>query len=504
MRLATPAESRLIEKSAVSDYKLNNEILMESAGSLSAREIQVSFYPELTRGMTAIVCGPGNNGGDGLVVARHLHALGHRDIAVFLVGSSKRSELNKIQLKRIEAQGFRIVDLASEPKKIEQLKSAALIIDAIFGTGFKARSRADIFTKVIQAINSWQVPVVSLDAPSGLECESGIVEALAVKAAMTLTYGLAKPGFFVADGPSHVGRLRVLSIGFPHEAVRKIATTYFLFDEKLAKRYLPPRKDRSNKSDHGHLLVLAGSPGYWGAGILAASSAYRIGAGYVTWASYEAPNEALKEAPEIMTRAISDPQIWQKNKYSAVAIGPGLGVSDETGALLKKLIKAGYKNVILDADAITCAVKEKLFPLPKTWVLTPHAGELSRILKKSVRDIERNRFEAALEAAKVTGCHVLVKGFRSVLAYEKRCMVIQSGNAALAKAGTGDVLTGMIGGLLAQGLDTVQATATAAYIHGRLADEWVCKGNDKRSLTASDLREDLPLLLGRISGGVIL
>ncbi len=503
MRLATAEQSRLIEKSAGSAYKLNNEILMESAGALSAREIQLSFYPELTRGMTAIVCGTGNNGGDGFVVARHLHALGHRDLVIFLVGNSKRSELNKLQLKRIEAQGFRVVDLKSSPKKIGQLKSAALIIDGIFGTGLK-KSVKNEFAKAIEVMNACQVPILSLDIPSGLAADSGIVEDLSVKATMTLSYGLAKPGFFVADGPSHVGRLRIISIGLPHEAVRKIATSHFLFNDKLAKRYLPGRKDRSNKSDHGHLLVLAGSPGYWGAGILAATSAFRVGTGYVTWASFHAPDNALIEMPEIMTRAISDPEIWKSKKYSAIAVGPGLGVSDSTSSLIEKLIKADEKNVVLDADAITCVVKENLFPLPKTWILTPHAGELSRLLKKSARDIERNRFEAAFQAAKVTGCHVLVKGYRSVLAVDRRCMVIQAGNAALAKAGTGDVLTGMIGGLLAQGLDTVQATATAAYIHGRLADEWVHKGNDKRSLTASDLREDLPLLLGRISGGVVL
>lgn len=503
MRLATSEQSRLIEKSAATHYKLNNEIMMESAGALSAREIQLSFYPELTRGATAIVCGTGNNGGDGLVVARHLHALGHRDLIIFLVGISKRSALNQLQLKRVEAQGYRIVDLSKAPKKMDQLKSVALIIDAVFGTGLNTSVKGEL-ARTIEVMNSCRVPLVSLDSPSGLACDSGIVGEVAVKAEMTLSYGLAKPGFFVADGPSHVGRLRVISIGFPVEAVRKIATSHFLFNDKLAKRYLPQRKERTNKSDYGHVLVLAGSAGFWGAGILAASSAFRIGAGYVTWASFDVPDEALKEMPEVMTRAISDPEIWKKDKFSAVVVGPGLGVTEATSALLKKLIQSDFKNVVVDADAITCLSKEKLFPLPKTWVLTPHTGELSRILKKDVRDIERNRFEAANQAAKVTGCHVLVKGYRSVLAFDKRCMVIQSGNAALAKAGTGDVLTGMIGGLLAQGLDTVQATATAAYIHGRLADEWVRKGNDKRSLTASDLREDLPLLLGRISGGVIL
>jgi len=145
-----------------------------------------------------------------------------------------------------------------------------------------------------------------------------------------------------------------------------------------------------------------------------------------------------------------------------------------------------------------------LFPLPRTWVVTPHSGELARIVKKEVAQLEADRFAAALHGSEITGCHVLFKGFRSVVAHEKRCMVINAGNSALAKAGTGDVLTGMIGGFLAQGLEPLQATATGAYIHGRLADEWVRVGHDRRTLLASDLREHLPQLIGRIAGGTLV
>jgi NAD(P)H-hydrate epimerase len=321
---------------------------------------------------------------------------------------------------------------------------------------------------------------------------------------MTITFGLAKPGFFVNEGPSRIGRLRVLSIGFPFEVFRKTAVSHFGFNEKLARRYLPRRKDTSNKTDHGHLIVFAGKSGTWGASVLTASAAYRMGVGYVTLASFEEPVDAIKTLPEVLTARADDPKIWQPGKWKAVAIGPGLGVGQKTADLLVRLRSSGVESVVVDADAITTCVEFDLFPLPKTWVMTPHAGELSRILKIDAKTIEKDRYTYALQASVQTGCHVLLKGFRSILAYQDRCMVILAGNSALAKAGTGDVLTGMIAALLAQKVEPVQAAATAAYIHGHMADEWVRIGNDKRSLTASDLRDQLPVLMSRLAGGVLV
>lgn len=503
MRLATVRQSQEIDDLSQKVYGLTGEVLMESAGTLAAREIDQSFFPELKRGLCLVVCGPGNNGGDGLVVARHLHSAGHRNLLVFyLAPKEKRSSLFEVQRQRAELQGIRCVDLEEHPEKLEQARSATLVVDALFGIGLSRKIEGE-YLKLVDMMNSTRAQVVSLDCPSGLNCDTGVVEGHVVKAAMTLTFGLAKPGFFVADGPSQVGKLRILPIGFPFEALRGVATSHFLFNERLARRYLPQRGNRTHKMDHGHLLVAAGQSGTWGAGILASSSAYRIGAGYVTWASWEEPGEALAEAPEVLTKSLQDPGVWDK-PVKAVAVGPGLGVSERTRDFLVQLKERNIEKVVVDADAITVCVEYDLFPLPETWVITPHAGELSRVLKQAAHEIDKDRFQAALKAARECGCHVLLKGFRSVLAYEERCMVIQSGNSALAKAGTGDVLTGMIGGLMAQGLETLQATAVAAYIHGRLADEWVRTGHDRNTLMASDLKEHLGQLLGRISGGTLL
>ncbi|MCB0420809.1 MAG: NAD(P)H-hydrate dehydratase [Bdellovibrionales bacterium] len=504
MRLATVDQSKKIDENSQKNYGLSGEILMECAGALAAREVDQSYFPELSRGEVGVVCGPGNNGGDGFVLARHLHSAGHRDLTIYIVGSKEqRSPLCQLQIQRIEQHGLRAIFLEDTPEKLERLRSSKLVIDALFGIGLNRPIEAP-FVKVVDLINSLKVPVVSLDTPSGLDCDRGAATGAVVQADMTITFGLAKPGFFVGEGPYHVGKLRILPIGFPLENLRNIATTHFLFNEKLARRYLPTRKESSNKSDHGRLAVVAGRAGMWGAGLLASSSAYRMGSGYVHWLSFEPHLSEVMAQPEILTGQLQTLSQLNEVDYSAFAVGPGLGVSQKTADLIEFLKADKDRAVVVDADAITTCVQFDLFPLPAQWVITPHAGELSRVLKVSSQEIEMDRYHSVLQAAEKTGCHVLLKGYRSVVGYQNRCMVIHSGNAALAKAGSGDVLTGMIGSLLGQGLDTLQATAAAAYIHGRMADEWVRSGKDKSSLMPTDIADSLPGLLGRISGGAIL
>src|SRR6185312_8632446 len=250
MRLATVDQASQIDEISQAVYGLTGEVLMESAGALAAREIDLTFLPELTRGSVAVVAGPGNNGGDALVVARHLHSSGYRDLQVFLLAPrDSQSSLFKLQRQRCELQGLRLVDLLEIPERAKQIQSAELIVDGLFGIGLN-KPIAEPYLSVVEMMNAGKGRKVSLDTP----------------------------GFFVSEGPAHVGKLRVLPIGFPYEALRGIATSHFLFTERLARRYLPTRQETSNKSDHGHLLLLAGRPGYWGAGILAGSSAFRMGA----------------------------------------------------------------------------------------------------------------------------------------------------------------------------------------------------------------------------------
>lgn len=496
MRLTTVKQAREIDRRAQEDYGIPADVLTEAAGTAAAREIEQAFLPELLKGAIAIVCGPGNNGADGLVVARHLQAAGYKGITVYSVAPKKaRSEAFKVQLERCSKLGFECVDLLHEPARASDLKRAALLVDAIFGIGGRTQVDAS-YSGVIEAMNSSRAPTVALDAPSALDCDRGTVGAVSVRAAMTCTFGRAKPGFFVNEGPAHIGRLRVLPIGFPLALVHEVATTHYAFSEALARKFLPGRKNTSNKSDHGRVVVFAGQAGMWGAGLLAAGAAFRTGAGYVVLAGHEEPTAVLKSMPEVLTAKIGAKEFWKPERWDAVVIGPGFGVGDKTADIIERLRESRVKSVVVDADALTTCADFGLFPLPSSWILTPHAGELARILKVEAKAIENDRFAHASLAASRTGCHVLLKGFRAVLASEGgRCLVIPSGNSALAKAGTGDVLAGMIGALLAQGLAPAKAASTAAYIHGRMADEWVRAGLDKRSLTASDLRDHLPRVM---------
>ena len=515
MRLATVSQSRQIDLLSQSQGSLSSESLMEAAGVLAKTDIETAFFPELLLGTVGVVCGPGGNGGDGLVVARHLHTSKRTDsakssarVVVLLVApQDKRSDLFKIQLERCLKAGVKVVDLLLDPANLDSFH-LSLVVDAIFGVGFRDQIR-DPYLKVIMQISKLGVPVVSLDIPSGLDADRGIVQgSAAIRATRTITFGLSKPGFFVSEGPRHVGSIRVISIGFPDKIVREIATSHFAFNEVLVRRTLPHRGTTTNKSDFGHALVIAGSEGTWGAGVLAAMAAYRMGAGYVTLATKEESSQkifrdVLRDCPDVLTSLISDEKLWEKPKWNAVAIGPGLGRDKESNekifALLQKLRKIPSAPVVVDADAISVIAEKKPYPLPENWILTPHAGELSRILGIAAKEIEADRYRYALEAAKITGCHVLLKGFRTVLAFQGKCWVILSGNSALAKAGTGDVLTGMIVALLAQKLPPARAAAAAAYVHGRVADEWVRSGQDTRSLLASDIREFLPSILAGLS-----
>lgn len=503
MRLADREQTKLIEKLSVQEFEISEELLMESAGIVAARELEQAFYPELNNGHLAVVCGSGNNAGDALVMARHLYSAGYRDLSVFYFAPlEQRSELFKTQLKRCQLQGLKLFDLSVDFNLIEKIKSCSLIVDGIFGIGLNREIKGE-FAKIIELLNQSKKPIVSLDIPSGLDCDTGRVLGICVKAQMTFSFAHAKPGFFIGEASSLTGRLRILPIGVPYELTRKLANQYFLFTEKLAKRYLPKRTRLSHKADYGHCLVLAGRSSYWGAAVLSSMSAYRVGAGYVSLASFDQAQKIVVEIPEVLIEPKITIELLKAKKYNSIVVGPGLGVGPQTAELIKNLKNLNFQNVVIDADAITTCAQENLFPLPSQWVMTPHAGELSRVLGVSSEEIQRDRLKYSKMAAEKTGCLVLLKGYRSILADTSRAMIVMSGNSALAKAGTGDVLAGMIGGLMAQGIPNVQATSTAAYLHGRLADEWVQMGYDKRSLVASDLQQMLPSLIHRLSTGAL-
>ena len=498
--LAGSAQTAEIDHSAVEDYGLSSEILMETAGALSAREILLYLKKHQNEKSNPagvmIICGPGHNGGDGLVVARHLLSEGI-SVEIFC-SDTKGSALVEKQKDRLRILGMTLHSLEKTTDIKERSIKCSVIVDALFGVGL-ARDVENFYADLILWMNATDKQIIALDTPSGLNVDTGQIRGQAVRADITLSFGLAKPGFYLMQGPVHTGQLKIFSVGFPFSLLFEKADTHFLIKKSWVASQMPGRHSADHKASQGHLLVLAGREGFWGAGHLAALSAYRMGAGYVTWAG-NSKNDAhppIFNIPDVLTQTLSDPELF-KNK-TAVAIGPGLGVEGKTKKLLLDLKKTKIP-VIVDADAFTVCVKEKLFPLPAHWILTPHSGELARLFNITGKEVDQNRCSYAMKASQSTGCLVLLKGFHSVLANKNKCWIIPTGNSALAKAGTGDTLTGFIGALMARSLDTFSAAAVAAFIHGSLAEEWTSSGRDKDSLIAQELKDILPFVLRKLRG----
>lgn len=275
------------------------------------------------------------------------------------------------------------------------------------------------------------------------------------------------------------------------------------FDLKAARSLLPTRKNADHKATAGHALVLAGSRGMYGAAVLAATAASRAGAGYVHVMT-NGRRFPIAQKPDFLVTEFSTSLLKRKisaGVFDAVAVGPGLSLNPQASRIIQQLRKLQPDFVVVDADALSLLAKDVAPRLPETWVMTPHEGELARLLKTNAASIHQNRREAVSKACEISGCVVLLKGHRTLIACpDGRRFEIQSGNAALAKAGTGDVLTGLITGFLAQRLTTVDATCLAAFLHGQVADDWLKSRRDILSLMASDILVELPRTLRRVRG----
>lgn len=486
MRLATRQECQLIDKLSQEEYGLSGLALMERAGALASErllKLPSAFFQK-----TVVVCGRGNNGGDGLVIARHIFQQ-HKNTEVLVLPGSE-SDLFQIQLKKLTCPVHYIETLED---LLQHLKNSHLIIDAVFGVGLN-RALSQNLCQMIGAINKINAFRVAIDVPSGLNCDTGWDYGAALKAHMTLTFGIAKVGFYINHGPTVCGEIEVLDIGFPTEIVSSVASSVFAVDKSLAKELLPRRHHLSNKSDYGRLAVIAGSPGTWGAGVLSSKAALRTGVGFLYFLSHEDPTQVLGVLPELMTSSVQNFSKW--DQLEAVVVGPGLGTGHDSEKLLSE--RKWQAPTVLDADALTLIARgqQKLDP---QCVITPHTGELSRLMNMTVDELEYDRIKSAREAANKYNCVVVFKGFHSIVSDGKKSAIVLSGNSALAKAGSGDVLSGIIGGFLAQGLPAFNAAILGAYIHGAAADLWVSHGGHESSLLISELIDILPRALSELS-----
>jgi NAD(P)H-hydrate epimerase len=426
--------------------------LMDLAGRAVAEFILDEFEPE---DAITVVCGSGNNGGDGRVAAA---ALREADCDV------------------------RIVEVKPEDET-KDLGSPGLIVDAIFGTGFSGEPRPGV-ARLIEQINAAEVDVVAIDIPSGVDASTGEAPGPCVHASWTVTFHREKVGLRVAPGSLYTGEIELVDIGLDDERETAYARpTAELLDE------VPLRAPHDTKYTAGSVLVVGGSPGMTGAVCLTARAALRADAGYVTVA---APRESLPVVEQQILEAVKRPldEVWDAvSRAGAIAVGPGLGRSDEAKALVRRLLEETNLPVVVDADGL-----HELQPFAREapTVLTPHSGELSRLLDVEASWVDAHRLEAARRAVERFDCVVVLKGDGTIVAAPQQQTLVCPGFPSLATAGTGDVLTGIVAAFLSKGLDARIAAAAAVTAHTEAAAE----APQRAGLVASDLVEMLPYVLG--------
>jgi len=486
-------EIRALDSAAIEGLGLPGAVLMERAGLAAAHEIGQRF-PSATR--VAIVCGSGNNGGDGFVVARHLHSSG-TSVEVLLTGvASKLSIDARTNLEAAERLGVRITRRPAATALRAALRRCEVVVDAVFGVGFRGRARGDA-AGAIAAINGSGRPVVSLDVPSGVDASNGTVDGEAVVAAFTIAFHGPKLGLIVAPGSRHAGAVVVADIGIPTQLERP--THAALATRDLLDR-VPPKTSRSTKYSAGSVLVVGGAPGYAGAPVLCATAALRAGAG-VAWLAV--PDEQVAQIeglqPELMVRP-RDEGLELASRAGALALGPGLGRSEEAVALARRLARGHRGSIVIDADALFALAGslELIARRRRPAVLTPHEGEMGRLLERDAGWVQANRLAAVREAAATSRAVVLLKGADTLIAAPggERLVVSVSDAPGLATAGSGDVLTGVIAAMLARGLDPWTAACCGAVAHaraGRAASETL--GRD--GIISSDVIAALPAVFAR-------
>lgn len=502
MQILAADQIRQLEQRTFEELGLPPALVMDTAGRAIAQAILQRQGPGQGRYCT-VLAGIGNNGGDGLVAARVLAANGYR-AEVFVAGEPNRmtpeTRLHFEAAKRHGGVEFRFVQQAPRGGELQGLRRSlgrsAAIIDALAGIGLQGDLREPQLTLASQLDGRYRALTVAADMPSGLCSVTGRVLGAAVKCHLVVTMLAAKPGLFLGQGPAHWQQLEVVDIGVPPQWTQAVAPCGVIIDDALAVTLLPKRPDHGHKGTFGHLFVVAGSPGKGGAAILCAGAALRTGAGLVTLGTSGEIRQRLEGSiPDVMVEAVrggaSEAKRVEKllHKKTAVAVGPGLGTGAAEVDLVQRLCASCAVPILLDADGLNAlAVKPDLADSAKgRLVLTPHPGEMARLLGCEIADIEADRMAAATAAAHKWQAVVVLKGARSlVVAPDGAWGIVNQPNAALAKGGSGDVLSGVIGSLLSQGLQPLQAAKLGVAIHAKagqlLRNRWGSRGG-----TASDL-----------------
>jgi ADP-dependent NAD(P)H-hydrate dehydratase / NAD(P)H-hydrate epimerase len=478
------ADAWAIEKRRVPSLEL-----MEAAGAAvadAARAIAAD-------GPARVVCGKGNNGGDGLVAARHLSDTGYEVEAVLLWPRDELSGDARVNLERFDG----VMREVGSGGVAAALEGSGVLVDAIFGTGFSGAARAPA-DAAIEAINACGAPIVAADIASGVDASSGEAEGISVEADVTVTFHAAKLGHWISPGKERTGELRVAPIGIPDGAPGS-AVGGVIQDPVL--RLAPPRRASSTKFDSGQVLIVGGSRGLTGAVCMAAGAAIRAGAGYATVAVpfdlehifevklTEAMSRGFPGAEGRLASASADGILKAAAGAAAVVLGPGLGRDEDSLELARSLARRIEAPLLIDADGLNAHAErlESLAQRPGPTVLTPHAGELGRLLGRPSAEIAEHRLASAREAAERSEAIAVLKGDDTLVVEAGRLAISAGGSPGLATAGTGDVLSGTIGALLARGMDPFAATCAGVHAHQRAGRIAAAHLGSAESVIATDV-----------------
>jgi NAD(P)H-hydrate epimerase len=500
MIVLTPERMAKYDGYAINTWGIPSAVLMENAGRSTYRLTKERYLSGKKR--VAIFCGRGNNGGDGFVIGRYALRDGFQTRTFLLCKASDLKGDAALNMGLYRAIGGEVVECPDRPRGVKEgIRDADIIFDAIFGTGL-SKPVGGIEKKVIEEINASKKPVIAVDIPSGIDGRTGNPLGTAVHATHTFTYGYPKLGQILQPGAYHTGRLTVIDISIPSYIERKVGFDGRVVEGSMIRDFLKERLPWDHKGTFGHVAVIAGSPGKTGAAIMTSLAALKIGAGLVTLLIPASLNAiAASKLTEVMTHPVNDmgTGYFSLSAYKEIAdfvsdkdvivMGPGLSQEPETNALVRKIYQTINKPFVIDADGInafqghTAIIKRS----KRKAIFTPHPGELSRITGMTPKEINHDRISVGLRFVHVTGANLILKGARTVIVSDKGELYINpTGNPALAKGGSGDILTGLVGGILSQGYTTIEASIMGAYLHGYIADTWI-ERNTNMDLLAGDL-----------------
>lgn len=499
MKIATGNMVRQLDQFAIETLKIPSLLLMENAALKVIRNL------DLSQSYFVVVCGRGNNGGDGLAVARHLRALG-REVDVYFVSeedSGTPDTLTNLAICRnLQINVVMVHEEADLWDLREAVNDADTVIDALFGIGL-SRPVEGIHAEIIDIINEMSRCTVAIDIPSGLHADTGEVLGISVRADRTVTFSCYKKGFLNYATIETCGEIIVENIGIPDQYCDRLDGHDYLMDKESVRGLIPQRARTGYKGDYGRVLVVAGSPGFTGANKIASEAALASGAGLVTVSSDERVidliaehvREAMTIHPDLIERAVAAADV--------IAFGPGMGNTEETRLLLMRIIRKLREEgksdtvLVLDADGLNVLEgrTELLENIGVRVILTPHFGEMARLSGHSVEHVRQNRLDVARQFAARHQVTVVLKGHNTVISDGVSIFVNPTGSSAIATGGMGDCLTGMIAGLAGQGLEPVEAAIAATFLHGYIGDELA---KTRYSIVATEIIGRIPFELKKM------